>query len=110
MTPRFAFLALIALAAMLLAPLRVLGGEAAAMPHHGASAHRSAPASEHCPSAPADDAIPGADCMTACSAIAAPAPAALPGRYAPAEAPARQAVNVIRGLVPEAEPRPPRFS
>ncbi len=94
--------------ALLLAPLRMVRGEATAMPHHG-----PAMAMEHCaPDADPDEGQPlsKANCMMACAALPA-VPALLAERLALTGGADRPLpVREIQGLAPEAATPPPRMA
>ncbi|HEX8666825.1 MAG TPA: hypothetical protein VF727_00455 [Allosphingosinicella sp.] len=108
---RLRLLAVLAVFALLLTPLRMFGAaEAMAMPHHGT--HAAAAADEgHCaPAKGSSDKAPsaGIDCMTACAAIAPAATVATSEPVALA-APASPFIPDARcGLDPEASTPPPR--
>ncbi|WP_129791345.1 hypothetical protein [Sphingosinicella sp. CPCC 101087] len=103
-------LSIIALFALLVAPIGMIGGTAMAMPHHQPQA-----AAVHCAGAPApdhrgDEDRTAIDCMIACAGVPAIPPSApsavAPAAVSPDEAPLRS----LHGLQPEAATPPPRFS
>lgn len=103
------FLSLLAMFALLIAPLRMFGGgEAMAIPHHAPAAS----AGEHCPPAQdePDESQPSAaiDCMIACAAMTGAGPA--PGAAAPGPAPSYAVFRPLffAGTAPGSDPPPPR--
>ena len=103
------FLPFLMLLALALAPFgRMAAAEAKAMPHHEAMAM-----SGHCAGEPQpdQDRHPSSiDCMIACAAMA---PAATPDFVPPPVAhaePTSAPALILAGILPEAEPPPPRLS
>lgn len=96
------------LLALALAPFgRMAAAEAKAMPHHAPAAM-----SGHCAGQPEpdQDRQPAIDCMIACAAMAPAAmPAFVPPPVAHAE-PTSGPALILAGILPEAEPPPPRPS
>ena len=103
-------LSFLALVALLFAPLAMVNGAAAAMPHAQSEA-----AMEHCEGmAPAQDegeeSKASIDCMLACAALPAIASGAPPEAMMTAAAPAPLRFSSLSGVLPEAETPPPRIS
>jgi hypothetical protein len=107
--PRF-LLSIMALLALLVAPIGMIGGAAMAMPHHQPQA-----AAGHCAGAPVPDHRGGEDraaidCMIACAGVPAIPPSA-PAAVAPiAASPDQAPLRSLHGLQPEAATPPPRIS
>jgi len=112
-----AYLRLLLLAAMFLAPIGRIGiAQAMAAPSATGMAkvhcaEMPAPAPGHHQNAPMpDEERMGVDCMTACAAMTtAPAPFVMPPPAAVAP-PAMSVLASLIGIRPEADPPPPRFS
>lgn len=102
-------LPLLALLALVVAPFgRMAAAEASAPSHHPAM---TAPG--HCDDGPApggDNADRTLDCLTACATLAAVEAAALPIPFQPPAAVVALPISGAAGLVPEADPPPPRSS
>lgn len=102
-------LSLLALIAVAVAPFGRMAAAEAAVPSH----HMTMTAPGHCDDSPApdgDNAGKTLDCLTACASLAAVEAAALAILVHPPAAAVALPTAGAAGLVPEAEPPPPRFS
>lgn len=101
-------LSILALLALLAAPLGMTGGGAEAMPHHqfGMMADHMNGMSHHQEQGGEDKAA--IDCMIACAALPAVAPPSMGDLLIAAAVPAPLPLEALRSTFPEAETPPPR--
>ena len=99
-------LSILAMFALLVAPIQMIGGAAAAMPHP-----QPAAATGHCDQAPdSGEEQVAIDCLIACAGLPALPPSAPAGHTKVRAIPASAALPSLRGLPAEAATPPPRFS
>ena len=105
-------LRMLTMLAVLLMPIGMLGGEAAAMGHSAPIA--AAAMADHCAAMhhkqKKDEPAKGADCVVACAAIPASDAPYQHETLAPMHVEAPRLIAVVAGLHPEAATPPPRIS